>query len=151
MKEFTTQNGQKEVKIVSAPFKSATRLKQEAMKCASKLDAFKDLDINNLKTVDGAKLIDSLVQLLINLDASQEFENALFECLGYCVYDGFYKITAQLFDDKPEAREDYYEIVSNCIEVNLRPFFKSLATALKIRFQAVEIMTGDQEQKSAQA
>lgn len=147
--EFITQNGQKEVKIVAAPFKVATKLKQEAMKCASKLEDFKVLEPNNLQSLNSEKLIDSLVQLLINFDASEDFEKAVFDCLSYCIYDGFNKISFQLFDDKPEIREDYYEIVSNCIEVNLRPFFKSLATALKIRFQTIKIPES-QEQESVQ-
>lgn len=133
--KFTTQNGQKEVTINEATFKDAAALKKAAMKCLLDTNVIKNIDAKGLQNTDITKLFDALFQLIINMDTSDEFESALMECLKSCIYDGFFKITPQLFDDKPEIREDYYEIVSKCCEVNLRPFFKSLVSELKIRFQ----------------
>ncbi len=132
--KFTTQNGQKEVIINPASFKDAGNLRKAAMKCLLNADALKDVDLNNLQSSEISSVFDVLFRLIINMDTSVEFENAAMECLKECIYDGFYKITPQLFDDKPETREDYYEIVSKCCEENLRPFFKSLISELKTRF-----------------
>lgn len=132
--EFITQNGQKTVEIKEASFQNASNLKKIAVKNLKNIG----IDINNLNNVDGENLISKAVELLINLDSSDEFEKALFTCLENSLYDKFYKITPQLFDDKPEIREDYYEIASACVEVNLRPFFKSLVSALKQRFAKIQ-------------
>lgn len=135
--EFVTQNGNKKVEIKEASFKDASNLKKAVMKCLLNTDALKGVNVENLQGVDSTKLFDSLGQMLINMDTSEEFDRAIMNCLSNCIYDGFFKITEQLFDDKPEAREDYYEIVSKCTEVNLRPFFKSLVSELKQRFQTL--------------
>lgn len=135
--EFVTQNGNKKVEIKEASFKDASNLKKAVMKCLLNTDALKGVNIDSLQGVDSSKLFDSLGQMLINMDTSEEFDKAIMNCLSNCIYDGFFKINEQLFDDKPEAREDYYEIVSKCTEVNLRPFFKSLVSELKQRFQTL--------------
>ena len=135
--EFTTQNGNKECVITAASFKDAVNLKKATMKCLLDANVLNSIDLDNLKGLDITKVFDVLGQLILNMDVSEEFEKAIFACLSNCTYDGFYKITMQLFDDKPEAREDYYEIVSKCCEVNLRPFFKSLVSELKQRFQTL--------------
>lgn len=132
--QIITQNGQKTVEIKAAGFKEAINLKKAVAK--SMLDAciVKNLDFQG---VDIASLIDKFVELLFSAEMSTDFENALFECLKSCYTDenGIKnKITRELFDEKPELREDYYEIVSKCVEVNLRPFFKSLVTEFKARF-----------------
>jgi len=143
--EFITQNGQKECKITAASFKDAVNLKKAAMKCLLNIDVIKGIDLDNLKGLDSTKIFDALGQLIVNMDVSDEFEKANFACLSSCTYDGFYKINMQLFDDKPEAREDYYEIISKCCEVNLRPFFKSLVSELKQRFKTMTENIPDQE------
>jgi hypothetical protein len=143
--KFTTQNGQKEVTITEAPFKSAVNLKKAVMKCLLKVEALKNVDFNNLQGLDPTKIFDAIAQMIINVDTSDEFESCVMDCLSICIYDNFHKITQQLFDDKPETREDYYEIVSKCCEVNLRPFFKSLISELQTRFSRMELTT--QEQK----
>lgn len=135
--EFTTQNGQKECVITAASFKDAANLKKAAMKCLLDTNVLNGIDLDNLKGLEVTKIFDVLGQLILNMDVSDDFEKAVFSCLGDCTYDGFYKINMQLFDDKPEAREDYYEIVSKCCEVNLRPFFKSLCSELRQRFKTL--------------
>lgn len=135
--EFITQNGHKECNITAASFKDAANLKKAVMKCLLNTDVLKGVDLENLKGLDMTKVFDVLGQLIINMDVSDEFEKAIFACLINCTYDGFHKIDMQFFNDFPEAREDYYEIVSKCCEENLRPFFKSLVSELKQRFQAI--------------
>ena len=126
--EFITTNGQKKVTINVAPFKEMCALKSEAMKCLKSIDKG---EFSTLKEGDNMKALDKFIDVLISADTSEDFNKALFKCLGRCVYDEFHAITPQFFDDNPEAIEDYYEIVAYCVKVNLTPFFKSLVTALQ--------------------
>lgn len=138
--EFITQNGNVTIDIIPASFKDACNLK----KAVAKGLLGKDLGIGENSLMD-IKL-DSILQLLVDIDTSDDFEKAIMECLKCCIYDKGgknLKITAQLFDDIPEAREDYYEIVTKCCEENLRPFFKSLASEFKARLATLPI--SDQE------
>lgn len=131
--EFITKNGQKSVKINIAPLKDTMRLKRQVVKCL--LESNVTSNVQDFKNITSSTLLDKILNILFSADMSEDFENAVFGCLSVCIYDEKYKITPQLFDDFKEAREDYYEIISNCIEVNLRPFFKSLVTELKTRLE----------------
>lgn len=142
--EFTTQNGKKAVIINEASFKHAVELKKAVVKCLLKTG----IDINNLQKIDTSKLFNTLCESVIHLDTSDEFDKAVMNCLSECLY-GCSKINEALFDDKPEAREDYYELVTKCCEVNLRPFFKSLVSELKTRFQTLKIESLVQESQQA--
>lgn len=131
--EFLTQNTNVNIEITPASFKDASNLK----KAVAKGLIGKDLGFNN--SLMDIKL-DSILQLLVDIDTSDEFEKAVMECLKCCLYDKGgknLKITPQLFDDIPAAREDYYEIVTKCCEENLRPFFKSLASEFKNRLAMI--------------
>ena len=134
--QFITQNGQKEAVINTASFKDAANLKKAAMKCFLNIDTLKSINLDTLHGLDSTKVFDALGQLIVNIDVSDDFERAVFACLGNCTYDGF-KINMQLFDDFAAAREDYYELISKCCEVNLSPFFKSLVSELKHRFKSL--------------
>lgn len=132
--EFVTQNGGVTVEVKAASFKDASNLKKAVAK---------GLKGNNLG-LDGANIsdikLDSIIQLLIDIDTSEDFERALLECLKYCIYDKGgknLKINVNLFDDIPEAREDYYEIITKCCEENLRPFFKSLVSEFNHRLATI--------------
>ena len=132
--QITTQNGKKNIVINPASFQTAINLKKAAAKCLLDAGITKDM---NFQGLDISLLIDKGLELLCIAETSDDFERALFECLQACYIDenGIKnKITRELFDEKPELREDYYEIVSKCVEVNLRPFFKSLVTEFKARF-----------------
>lgn len=142
--EFTTQNGGKSVVINEASFKDAVELKKAVVKCLLKTG----IDINNLQKIDASNLFSTLFELIINVDTSDEFDKAVMNCLSNCLY-GCNKINENLFNDKPEAREDYYELVTKCCEVNLRPFFKSLVSELKTRFQTLKIESPEQESPQA--
>lgn len=144
--EFITQNGNINIEIMEAPTKSAIRLKKEVMRHLKNKGIFDSL---NDGTIMDLKL-DKVIDLLVDIDTSDEFEKAVFECLKVCIYDKGVKnikITEQLFDDIPSIREDYYEIISKCCEVNLRPFFKSLVSEFNARLQA---MPESQEQELQQ-
>ena len=141
--EFITQNRQKNVKITAASFQNTVKLKQAVMKCL--LDANVMKDVGDIQNLGLSGIIDKVLNVLLTAETSTGFENTVFECLQTCIYDDKYKINKQLFDDIPEAREDYYEIVSKCVEVNLRPFFKSLVSELKTRFQALNLTTLEQK------
>lgn len=133
--EFVTQNGI-EVNIVAAPTRSAMRLKREVIKHLKNKGLIEKIQNGNLT---GLQLTD-ILDLLIDIDTSEEFEKSIFECLKVCIYDTQGKklrISEQLFDDIPEARDDYYEIITKCCEVNLRPFLKSLFSAFKTHLETI--------------
>lgn len=142
--EFITTNTQKKVIINPATFLNASILKKETLKCLSQSNTLKGLDFTNFMSLDINKVFGALSELIISIDSSIDFEKAIFNCLERCTYDNI-AITSQLFDDKPELREDYYEIVTKCCEVNLRPFFKSLSTELTNRLQKININTPEQK------
>lgn len=143
--EFITTNSKKSVKINPASFKDAMFLKKEVVKCLTSSGALEKIDVNNLSNTDIKAVFDGIASLIVSLDTSNGFENAVFKCLERCVYDNKFAITQQLFDDTPELWEDYYEIVSKCCEVNLSPFFKSLSSELSTRFKTPEEESQKQE------
>lgn len=142
--EFITTNGQKEVKINAASFKDAANLRKALVKCLKDEGILQGSNLADFTNID----ISAIFNVLVNLDSSDEFERAVMECLKVCIYDFMgknIKITPQLFDDIPDAREDYYEIVAKCCEVNLAPFFKSLGSGLKTHFAAMATSTPEQK------
>lgn len=129
MKELTGHNGAKIV-INSAPFKVVKQLR----KCIAQELKELQIDIGNpdsllaLKKEFGnnvSKYLNSLKNLLLGLETSEEFERVVWLCLQECLYDQK-AITPTLFDDIERAREDYDLIVYECVKENLGPFFKSL-------------------------
>lgn len=136
--EFITKNSKKSVKINPASFKDAMFLKKEVVKCLTSSGALEKINVSNLSNTDVKNVFDGIANLIVSIDTSNGFENAIFKCLERCVYDNKFAITQQLFDDTPELWEDYYEIVSKCCEVNLSPFFKSLSSELSTRFTKLE-------------
>lgn len=135
--DIITQNGNKNITIKAASFQNTINLKKAVAKCLLDAGVVKNLELQGLEL---AALIDKIAELLFSAEMSDDFSKAVFECLKYCYIEenGIKnKITLQLFDEKPELREDYYEIVSKCVEVNLAPFFKSLVTEFKTRFNRI--------------
>ena len=135
--EFNTTNGVA-VEIKMATWKDACSLKKAVAKAIRGTKLFQNFNSNNINLMD-IKL-DSLLQTLIDIETSDEFDKAVMDCLRCCIYDKGgknLKITAQLFDDIPEAREEYYEIMTKCLEENLRPFFKSLVSEFSNRLATI--------------
>ena len=128
--QIITKNGNVKVTINRASWADMNILKQEALKC---------IDVNNFNfsVKSEADFINACFELVIKAETSDSFNKALFKCLRNCLYEDSISITEQLFEDKPELIEDYYEIASNCVEVNLRPFFNSLITEFKRRLASL--------------
>lgn len=104
-KTFKSTNGQCDVMIAEAGFADAIRLKNaitSGLQNGTYDRAFPDND--------------------------PQVYAALWPCLIKCTYKGV-KITQATFEDV-EAREDYFEIINSCIDENLRPFFKGVASWL---------------------
>lgn len=137
MIDFVTKNSGKRIKIIPASFKNACKLKVEAMKCLKDsgiLDKLKE----NMCNIQISTILKELTTLMISLDTSEGFNNAVMDCLNVCICENSHAITEQYFNDCPELWEDYYEIVTKCVEVNLRPFLKSLSSELSTRFPQIE-------------
>lgn len=131
-KEFKGENGARIV-INSASFKEATALKKaiekELLKTNISFDAKSLQEINEKYSM--MEFINIAKNFIFSCETSEEFERVLFDCLKHCTYDNI-QIKEQLFDDVPEAREDYYMIIFGCIKENIIPFFKSLPSKLSI-------------------
>lgn len=131
-KEIKGENGARIV-INTASFKEATALKKaiekELLKTNIALDAKSLQEINEKYSM--MEFINIAKNFIFSCETSDEFERVLFDCLKHCTYDNV-QVKEQLFDDIPEAREDYYMIVFECIKENILPFFKSLPSKLSI-------------------
>ncbi len=136
MLEFTTENTGARVVINVASMRQVTNLKNVILKeiiknpLGLKLQETTETKTALEKEIDISGLLDYLKNTIIEIETSEDFNKAVFDCLGKCTYD-MKRIIPELFDDIPEARADYYEIVFRCIEENLRPFIKSLASKWK--------------------
>lgn len=137
MKEFIASNTEKTVRINVAPYEVGIELKNELLKLLKAQTLAGTIKIDksaNLldKEIDVARALDIIKNTLIDLETSKTVQDIIKKCLNYCTFDGVHKINSALFDSiYPDAREDYYEILIACIEENLRPFMKSLASAWK--------------------
>lgn len=146
MKDFKTQNGQKRVVINCATIKEVQNLKKvifnELKKSPLGVKLTNGPESLFDKEIDFTGVIDFIKNTLIGIDISEEFEQAIFDCLKHCTYDTVYKIDESLFDNDqvPEAREDYYEILYTCVEENLRPFLKSLVATWKTHIQSGKLL-----------
>ena len=72
--------------------------------------------------------LDVFLDAALRLDSSKTVRSALFKCLESSLYNGE-KITVHTFDDI-KAVENYYQIMVECVKVNLTPFFQKLASHL---------------------
>lgn len=137
MKKFNCANSGNECIINCAPMKDVQRLKQVILNEIKKSPLGIKLTggENSFfeKDIDFTGIIEFIKNVLIGIESSEDFLDALYGCLQYCTYKKVFKIDEALFDNEaiPEAREDYYEIMFACIEENLRPFIKSLISTWK--------------------
>lgn len=121
MLEFKALSGAKVI-INEATWQKAMALKNAISKELSEVGI--DIDMSTLQAENKSDALNGLIEPLLKVDSSPEVYKALFECLEYCNYDGE-KITEDTFEDLG-ARQDYYQIMIECIKVNLSPFFKGL-------------------------
>jgi hypothetical protein len=139
--EFKTNNGIKVI-INAAPFEDAVTLKNAII---SKLKFPKDIDIKGADFLSKLKEFDiaPFVETLMAIDSDAEVNKSLMKCLVRCSYDSE-KITEKTFENEA-AREDYYEIVFQCIKVNIYPFLKGLIS--KLNGLSALITSASQQQK----
>lgn len=138
VKECTTVNGNAELILNESTFADCLILQSVIMEEAKKLK----VDIGEIELDFGgasvSSLLDSIKDLFLNLMTSEKFDRIVFQCLKNCTYNGI-KITKQLFDDVPDARADYYQIIKECVEINLAPFLKSLTSQLSTLLPTVTL------------
>lgn len=129
MRELKGQNGAKIV-INASSMKNVKRLRQ----CIAKELLKHKIDIGNTNTITDIantlkdnlpKLVNLIKDVLLGMEISEEFETVIYNCLADCTYNNIC-IKEQLFDDIPEAREDYDRIILEVIKENLAPFTKGL-------------------------
>jgi hypothetical protein len=136
MRDFKAKNTGNRIVINPAPYKTAITLKNVLLnELKNNILGLKVLgNKENVleKEIDFTGCIDFIKNVLIGADISETVNKVIFDCLGYCTYNTVEAITESLFDKIPEAREDYYEIIIACIEENLKPFMKSLASEWSI-------------------
>jgi len=124
MTEIKTTSGASVV-INIAPWEDAKRLKKaierELANAGIKLNMQSD--------------VSELLSALLRVDSSDDVDAALWPCLARCTRNGS-KIIPGMFDDS-EARMDYYDIVSACIQENLRPLVESLYLKLPASIKAM--------------
>lgn len=78
--------------------------------------------------------VSSVPQVLAVIFADRNIKEILWKCLQYCLYDKSgtpLKVTKQLFNDKPEAKQDLYALQVNCLAKNIIPFLPALISMLK--------------------
>lgn len=153
MKELKGSHGAKIV-INSAPFGVVKQLRRcfanELLKI--QIDIGNPESLTQLKQEFGnnvSKYLNSFKNLLLGLEVSKDFEDVMWQCLKECLYDNKV-INENLFNDIPEAREDYDIIVYECVKENLGPFFKSLGGLLSTPSPLIEeVQKSTSQQTSA--
>lgn len=132
MKEFKSSTGKKIV-INCASMKNAKRLRKalanELLKVNIDVGNPKDLSELSNTFKDTNKWLNIFKEILLGLETSEDFDNVISDCMKECTYDNI-MITEDLFDDKPEMREDYDRIVMEVVKENLRPFLKGVSGML---------------------
>jgi len=123
-KELKFDNGDEAV-INIASFSNSLSLKNAISKSLLAQGVkLANIDINN---------VDSLLDAIFAADSDEAVNKAIFTCLAKSTYNKE-KITFDIFEDE-KARENYYEIVIECLKINLSPFLKPLISKLKAFFQ----------------
>jgi len=69
-----------------------------------------------------SEMLQQFISIIICIDSSEEVFALLMECLSRCLYNGE-KITERTFETE-KARENYYALIKEVLQVNLSPFLK---------------------------
>ncbi len=126
MESFKAKSGA-EIKINIAPWADAKQLK----KAVQKEVKFTGEDLN----------LKWFIEQIFQIDGCDAFEYALWACLKHCTRDNA-RITPEIMDTE-EGRNDYVEIVSACVQVNLGPLVESLL----LKFKELEKEQAEKGQK----
>jgi len=120
MNEILLKSGA--VLVVSmAPFSSSNKLLKVIMRELKTVDVqLENLDFSRIGSQDINTLKNAVCQLL----ASDTLEQAVFECMARCTYNGN-RIVKDTFEPD-DARGDYLPCAWEVIKINLRPFFNGL-------------------------
>jgi len=104
-----------------APFSSSNKLLKVIMRELKTVDLeLENLDLAKIASQDINTLKNAVCQLL----SSDALEQAVFECMGKCTYNGS-RIVKDTFEPD-DARQDYLPCAWEVIKANLRPFFSGL-------------------------
>lgn len=125
MQEITLQSGNK-LQIQSPQF----RLAMDLIRCICKELKAQKVKIDAKELQDENQALGLVFDLIFTLVGSVEFEAAFFAIANSCLYNGE-KINESLFNDRENAREDFFEIEYKIIEACIKPFMKSLLSMLE--------------------
>jgi hypothetical protein len=120
MREFEI-NGKKFI-VNESSYKNVIAFKKAVFALTEKIK----LDLTVLLTCG---TVEQWGKFLMELDTDEDCHKAIMACLGNCRYEDKPVIEEQLFEDK-ELRDNYYKIIMEVFEENLRPFLLSLASLL---------------------
>lgn len=127
-KEFTTDHGTYIIKCVD--MECIEEVIQLIARKAEELD-LTDLaksfsSIENFLSQDAVIIIPLLQKIICELEGSKEFTELAYEMMGCCTINNV-PVSRQLFNDKPELREDYYSLKAEVVKYNLTPFLKRIS------------------------
>lgn len=88
------------------------------------LTELKELDVGLILNLGVREILPALASFA----ADKNIREAAFVCLARATYNG-QRITPALFNDV-EARKDFYEIILECLKVNVLPFAGTLVSLL---------------------
>ena len=111
-----------EKEIKEASFKDAIELKNSVYALCT--DGKINLEV--LFGIGGT--VEELIKNLMALDANERTHKAIFKCLENSTIDGK-PIREELFLS-PELSEEYYSVMYECLEKNMRPFLNALLRML---------------------
>lgn len=111
-----------EKEIKEASFKDAIELKNAVYSLCT--DGKINLEV--LFGIGGT--VEDLIKNLMALDSNERVHKAIFKCLENSTLDGK-PIREELFLS-PELSEEYYAIMFECLEKNMRPFLNALLRML---------------------
>lgn len=104
-----------------APFSSSNKLLKVIVKELKNVEIeLENLDLAKFASQDINTLKNAVCQML----ASDALEQAVFECMAKCTYNGS-RIVKDTFEPE-DARGDYLPCAWEVIKANLRPFFSGL-------------------------
>ena len=121
---ITLQSGAN-LTIQIAPFKLGTELVRTVARELIKVRV--SLDVSDLTKVAGGDL-NTVKDAAFQLIQSDALEKILHECMARCLYNGE-RITADTWE-KVEAREDYFPVMWEVFQANMRPFKRLLGLLL---------------------
>lgn len=126
LQEEIILNSGNKLNIQSPPF----RLAMEMIRCICKELRTQGIKVNYQELENEATALDLIVDVALTLVGSAEFENVFWKLANSCLYNGE-RVTERLFDDRDNARQDFFEIEYKIIEACIKPFMSCLLSQLE--------------------